>query len=91
MEISAHVDTFARDRLPPLEQWPELLLDGNPDVAYAARVNCAVELVDAQVNKGMGARIALRWREGDVRQSMTYADLMVLTNRIAHVLTEDMG
>ena len=25
MHRSAHVDTFARDRLPPPEQWPEAL------------------------------------------------------------------
>ena len=28
MEVSAHKDTFARDHLPPLEEWPELLLEG---------------------------------------------------------------
>ncbi len=91
MEISAHTDTFARDRLPPLAQWPELLLDGNPDVAYPVRVNCAVELVDAQVEHGMGERVALRWREGPAHRTMTYSELMALTNRIARVLTEDMG
>ena len=32
MEVSAHIDTFARDNLPPGEQRPEILLDG-PDVA----------------------------------------------------------
>ena len=32
METSAHIDTFARDNLPPGELWPEFLLDG-PDVA----------------------------------------------------------
>lgn len=91
MEKSAHVDTFARDSLPPLEQWPELLWDGNSDPAYPARLNCAVELVDRIVENGMGARIALRWREGETQCSMTYHELMVLTNRIARVLTEDMG
>jgi 2-aminobenzoate-CoA ligase len=25
---TAHVDSFARDNLPPFEQWPELLLEG---------------------------------------------------------------
>jgi 2-aminobenzoate-CoA ligase len=24
---SAHVDTFARDKLPPFDQWPELRFD----------------------------------------------------------------
>jgi 2-aminobenzoate-CoA ligase len=90
MERSAHKDTFARDNLPPLEQWPELLLDGNHDVAYPARLNCAVELVDAHVNEGRGDRVALRWREGDAKKTMTYKELMVLTNQIAQVLTDDM-
>ncbi|UHL62809.1 AMP-binding protein [Paralcaligenes sp. KSB-10] len=90
MEVSAYQDTFARDHLPPLDQWPELLLDGNPDVAYPARLNCAVELVDAIVGQGRGDRIALRWREGGEHRSMSYLELMALTNRIARVLTEDM-
>ncbi len=38
---TAHVDTFARDNLPPADEWPELLLDG-PDTRYPARLNCAV-------------------------------------------------
>jgi len=91
MHPSAHIDTFARDHLPPLDQWPELLLDGNPDVAYPARLNCAVELLDAHVAQGRGDRIALRWRGADgSRQTMTYRALAELSNRIAHVLVEDM-
>ena len=91
MEVSAHKDTFARDHLPPLEEWPELLLEGNPDVAYPARLNCAVELVDAIVARGQGERAALHWREGGKKRSMSYLQLMELTNRVAHVLVEDMG
>lgn len=90
MEKSGHTDTFARDHLPPLSEWPELLLNGNPDVAYPARLNCAVELVDALVEQGKGERIALYWREGAEQKSMTYRRLMQLTNQIAHVLVEDM-
>lgn len=90
METSAHIDTFARDHLPPLAEWPEMLIDGNPDVAYPRRLNCAVELVDAHVAQGRGDRIALRWREGAEKIAMSYRELMVLTNRIAHVLTQDM-
>lgn len=90
MEASAHTDTFARDHLPPLHEWPELLLDGNPDVAYPSRVNCAKALVDDLVEQGMGERVALRWQDGTERKTMTYSELMVLTNRIAHVLVQDM-
>lgn len=90
MQPSAHVDTYARDNLPPSEQWPELLLDG-PDTAYPARFNCAVELVDAMVARGHGERPALRWRGPQGPQSMSYDALRRLTNRIARVLVEDMG
>ncbi len=74
MEASAHRDTFARDNLPPAGQWPELLLDG-PDTAYPARLNCAVELVDAMVRQGGGERIALRWPDRGGQGSMSYAGL----------------
>lgn len=89
MEVSAHLDTFARDNLPPGEQWPEFLLDG-PDVAYPKRFNCAVELVDAMVERGHGERIALRWPQDGKQATMTYRELAALTNRIARVLAEDM-
>jgi 2-aminobenzoate-CoA ligase len=88
---TAHIDTFARDNLPPPDEWPELLLDG-PDTAYPARLNCAVELVDAVVARGQGERIALRWPTAEGGQgAMTYAELAALTDRIARVLVEDMG
>ncbi|MDM9561128.1 AMP-binding protein [Bordetella petrii] len=90
MERSAHLDTYARDHLPPADEWPEFLLDG-PDVAYPARFNCAVELVDAVVARGDGARVALRWRRDGAAATMTYAELQALTNRVARVLVEDMG
>jgi 2-aminobenzoate-CoA ligase len=51
MEPSAHVDTFARDHLPPQDQWPVFLLD-NPDIAYPARFNCATELLDRTIEAG---------------------------------------
>ncbi len=89
MEASAHSDTFARDNLPPAQQWPQLLLD-QPDTAYPARLNCAVELVDAMVRQGHGERIALRWPDKSGQGSMSYAGLQALTNRIARVLVEDM-
>lgn len=90
MESSGHIDTFSRDHLPPLDEWPDLLLEGNPDVAYPARLNCAKALVDDMVAQGQGERIALRWREGGTKHAMSYRDLMTLTNRIAHVLVDDM-
>jgi 2-aminobenzoate-CoA ligase len=90
MERSGHQDSFARDNLPPAEDWPEFLLD-TVGSDYPARMNCAVDLLDAQVHQGNGARPALRWLRDGKRQVMTYAELQGLVNRIAHVLTEDLG
>jgi 2-aminobenzoate-CoA ligase len=86
MSYSAHVDTFARDNLPPPEQWPELIFE-LPELQFPARLNCATELLDRWVEHGQGDRLCmqapgLRW---------TYADLRGQANRIAHVLVQDLG
>jgi 2-aminobenzoate-CoA ligase len=79
-----HTDTFARDNLPPRDQWPEFLLDG---FDYPDRLNAAVELTDAMVAKGFGDHTALI---GNGRQR-TYKELTDWTNRLAHALVEDLG
>ena len=81
---SGHSDSFARDNLPPFEQWPELLLDG---FGYAERLNAGVELCDRLVDEGHGDRIALI---GNGR-SRTYKELADWSNRIARALVEDYG
>ena len=48
MTKSAHVDTFARDNLPPRSQWPELLFE-LPEMRYPERMNCATELLDRMI------------------------------------------
>ena len=49
---SAHVDSFARNRLPPREQWPDLLFR-LPELQYPDRLNAAVELrLVLKVEKG---------------------------------------
>ena len=45
MAYTAHVDTFARDNLPPPDELPEVFFD-LPELRYPARMNCAVELLD---------------------------------------------
>lgn len=89
MAHSAHIDTFAHDRLPDQALWPELL--SGPDTTYPQRLNCAVALVDDRVAQGDGERTALRWRDGGQLHAITYAGLQTLINRIAHVLVQDMG
>ena len=81
---SAHADTFARDNLPPAEQYPALLLDG---FDYPDRLNAGVELCDRLVEQGHGDRIALI---GNGRQR-SYRELAEWTNRLAHALVEDLG
>ncbi|CUX81229.1 MAG: 2-aminobenzoate-CoA ligase AbmG [Roseibaca calidilacus] len=81
---SAHTDSFARDALPPREQWPDLVLDG---FDYPDRLNAAVELTDAMVARGFGDHTAL---VGNGRRR-TYKELTDWTNRLAHVLVADLG
>lgn len=81
---TAHVDTFARDNLPPAHQWPDFLLDG---FDYPEYLNAAVELTDRMVEKGFGDRTALI---GNGRRR-TYKELSDWTNRLAHALVENLG
>jgi 2-aminobenzoate-CoA ligase len=83
MISSAHVDTFARDHLPPAEQWPELRLD-LPDLRYPDRLNCAAELLAGPPDD----RPAFRTGAGTV---WTYGELRARVDRIAHLLTGDLG
>ncbi|MFN3291990.1 MAG: AMP-binding protein [Gemmobacter sp.] len=81
---SGHVDTFTRDRLPPADQWPDLL---HGRFAYPEWLNVGAELTDRMVERGFGDHTALI---GNGRMR-TYKELADWTNRIAHVLVEDYG
>ncbi|MEU0601662.1 AMP-binding protein [Streptomyces sp. NPDC006393] len=83
---SAHVDTFARDHLPPPDQWPELCFD-LPELRYPDRLNCAAELLDPSAGTDAG-RPAFRTGRGE---TWTYGELRARVDRIAHVLTGDLG
>jgi 2-aminobenzoate-CoA ligase len=83
---SAHTDTFARDHLPLPEQLPEFVFK-LPELNYPERLNCITAFVDDWVASGAGDRDCLvspteRW---------SYADLAERVNRIANVLTRDLG
>jgi len=84
---SAHVDTFARDHLPPRDAWPEFLFD-LPELRYPPQTNCAAALLDEAVARGWGERPAIL-APGGTR--WTYAELLARANRLAHVLVDDMG
>ncbi|GAA4711373.1 AMP-binding protein [Pedococcus ginsenosidimutans] len=84
---SGHTDTFARDHLPPVEQWPTLEFT-TPDLQYPERLNAAVELLDATVTTHGPDRPALRTPDGTV---WSYGELQRAVNQVAAVLTEDLG
>jgi 2-aminobenzoate-CoA ligase len=81
---SAHIDTFARDNLPPVSQWPDFRLAG---FEYPERLNVGVELTDRMVQKGFGDNTALI---GNGRRR-TYKELTDWTNRLARALVENYG
>ena len=83
---SAHIDTFARDHLPPPEQQPEFLFE-LPELQFPAQLNCATELLDRHVLEGRGESLCIR----APGLAWTYRDLQDKANRIAHVLTREMG
>lgn len=91
MEATGLKDQFARNNLPPQEQWPVLLLDNNPDLCYRPRLNAASELLTQQIERGFGDAIALQWLEDTVEKQITYSELDALSNQIAHVLVDDMN
>jgi 2-aminobenzoate-CoA ligase len=83
---SGPIDTFARDNLPPRSAWPDFLLD-LPELQYPEHLNCVTELLDHWLAAGQGHRTCLISPD----ESLTYAALGERVNRIANVLTRDLG
>ena len=86
MAKTGHVDTFARDNLPPRAQWPEFKFD-LPELQYPERLNCVTQWIDRWVEAGQGGRPCLF----SPAETLTYAQLHERVNRIANVLTRDLG
>jgi len=84
---SAHVDTFARDNLPPPEQWPELIFD-LPELAYPDHVNAASALLERGIAAGGPDQPCLLAADGT---SWTYGEVRALAAQVAHVLADDLG
>ncbi|WP_328308574.1 AMP-binding protein [Streptomyces sp. NBC_00442] len=87
LKTSAHADTFSRDHLPPTDQWPELVF-GPPVPSYPERLNCGAELLDATIERFGPDRPAFRTGAGEV---WSYRELRDRVDRIAHVLTGELG
>jgi 2-aminobenzoate-CoA ligase len=83
---TAHIDRFARDNLPPRDQWPEFRFD-LAGLDYPDRLNAAAELLDRWVERGEGGRRCLVGPGSE----WSYAETQERVNRIANVLVRDFG
>jgi 2-aminobenzoate-CoA ligase len=83
---SGHVDSFARDNLPPEPQRPDFVFS-LPELQYPERLNCVTELLDRWVAAGHGGAPCLL----SIAENLSYAELAERVNRIANVLTRDLG
>ena len=83
---SAHVDTFTRDNLPERATWPDFQFT-LPELVYPPTLNCAVELLDRNVEAGDGARRCIVTDN----ETWTYNDLLTKSNQIARALIHEMG
>ncbi|MFG1643896.1 AMP-binding protein [Amycolatopsis sp. NPDC049252] len=83
---SAHTDSFCRDRLPPAAQWPRLVFD-LPELRYPDRLNAATALLDHTIARLGPDRPCVR----SPHETWSYGDVLARANRIAHVLTADLG
>jgi 2-aminobenzoate-CoA ligase len=84
---SAHVDNFCREHLPPVEAWPELIFE-LPESRYGDRLNCAVELLTTVIAELGPDRPCLLAPSGE---GWSYGDLESTSNRLANVLTAELG
>ncbi len=87
---SAHVDTFARDRLPREDTWPEFLFESK-SVQYPALLNCASELLEVHIKAGRGHSRAVGMLVDGKPVFASYLQLNAQANRIANVLTQKLG
>ena len=83
--MSAHVDTFVRDNLPPAELWPELHFT-LPELQFPATYN-ATSILDRAIQNKCGSRNAVLFSSA----TTSYDALLEEACRIAHVLTHDFG
>ena len=80
---TAHVDTFARDDLPPRDAWPDLIFT-LPELQYPERLNAAAALLDGR----FAQRPVHPRRRTDAGPTPSCASAPTAS---PHVLVEDMG
>ncbi len=83
---SPHIDSYARDGLPPRDQWPVLMFD-LPELQYPRALNAAEVLLDHALAEGHGDAPALFHG----KRTLTYAALAAMVRRIAATLAHTHG
>ena len=84
--MSAQVDRFVHDRLPPAEQLPMFRYD-LPELQLPDQLNLVEELLDKAASKPWAEQAMLR----SPARTLSYAEAASEVNRIAQVLVEDLG
>lgn len=87
---SAHVDSFARDNLPPADQWPELIYD-LPELAYPDQLNAASALLDRGLAAGGADGVDRPCLLAPDGTSWSYGEVVARSAQVAHVLIDDLG
>ncbi len=83
---SVQSDRFVHDHLPEPEQWPELRYD-RPELHLPTQLNLVQTLFDRVEAAGHTQRPLFRSEE----RQLSYAQAQVEVNRMAQVLTQDLG
>ena len=83
---SLHIDSFARENLPPEAQWP-LFEFPLPALSIADPFNCGEWLLDQAVRSLSPEKPAIFFGH----EMWSYGRLAAETNRLCHVLTDDLG
>ncbi|HEY9237434.1 MAG TPA: AMP-binding protein, partial [Burkholderiaceae bacterium] len=84
--MSAQIDRFVHEGLPPPELLPVFRYD-LPELQLPDQLNLVEELLDKAAAKGFADKPMLR----SPARTLTYAQAAVEVNRMAQVLTEDLG
>lgn len=84
--MSAQIDRFVHDRLPSAGQLPIFRYD-LPELQLPDQLNLVEELLDKAALKGFADKPMLR----SPARTLSYAEAAIEVNRIAQVLTEDLG
>jgi 2-aminobenzoate-CoA ligase len=83
--LTAQLDTFVRDQLPPSAAWPQYRFD-RPELQFPEQLNAVEQLLDvAMSNKGFANNFMLR----SPQRNFTYREAQAVVNRIAAYLIED--